>query len=54
MRIGLHLTHYGRAALTPRLPLILRDLAAQAEDAGLHSLWLMDRVDLVVAGPIAA
>ncbi len=45
MRIGLHLTHYGPAALTARLPLILRDLAAHAEDAGLHSLWLMDQLE---------
>ncbi len=45
MRIGLHLTHYGPAALTARLPLVLRDLAVQAEDAGLHSLWLMDQLE---------
>jgi alkanesulfonate monooxygenase SsuD/methylene tetrahydromethanopterin reductase-like flavin-dependent oxidoreductase (luciferase family) len=45
MRIGLHLTHYVPAAVTPRLPLILRDLAAHAEAAGLHSLWLMDQLE---------
>lgn len=45
MRIGLHLTHYGSRNGTPRLRLVLGDLAARAEDAGLHSLWPMDQLE---------
>ena len=45
MRIGLHLTRYVPAAATPRLRLSLHDLAARAEEAGLHSLWLMDQLE---------
>jgi alkanesulfonate monooxygenase SsuD/methylene tetrahydromethanopterin reductase-like flavin-dependent oxidoreductase (luciferase family) len=45
MRFGLHLTRYVSRATMPRLPVILRDLAARAEEAGLHSLWPMDQLE---------
>jgi alkanesulfonate monooxygenase SsuD/methylene tetrahydromethanopterin reductase-like flavin-dependent oxidoreductase (luciferase family) len=45
MWIGLHLTRYVSREAAARLPSILRDLAARAEEAELHSFWPMDQLE---------